>query len=328
VAGFGGPANRAGAPVILPWVMIRCRKYEEAAARHDQITTHNNIVRGIGGMRGTRRLCAVTGGLLCSFHVLTSAAAVADNSGSTSQDARWSLEAGLESFRWREHDDDGQRLLTEQGPRFVYGATLGNFFHADAGVIVEMRLGGLLGEVDYDGQDNNGRYVGTVTDYSGLYSEIDGGYRFVGLVQGVTIDLFGGLGMDDWRREIDGSVNSIGQTVSGFTEDYDVNYLRYGIGFTLREAYPNGYLQVGFRRPFSISEQVKIQGQTVNLSPGERASAFLTYRIMLGREGSYVKFYYAGYRLKKSETEVVGPNQVWQPRSDTDTLGIVLGYVY
>jgi len=283
-------------------------------------------------MKGVRRLCSVMGGLLFSVHALTAAAA--GDSGDASQYARWALEAGAESFRWRESDDDGQRLLTEQGPRFVYGVTLGNFFHADAGVIVEMRLGGLLGEVDYDGQDNNGRYVGTVTDYSGLYSEIDGGYRFAGAVQGVTIDVFGGLGMDDWRREINGGVNSIGQTVSGFAEDYDVNYLRYGIGFTLYDAYPNGYLQVGFRRPLSISEQVQIQGQTVNLSPGERASAFLTYRILLGgvraanSAGSYVKFYYAGYRLEKSEVETVGGNQIWQPHSDTDTLGVMLGYLY
>jgi hypothetical protein len=274
------------------------------------------------------------GGLMFSCHTLITSAVAADFSGNMSQNARWSLEAGVESFRWSEFDDDGQRLLTEQGPRFVYGATLGNFFHADAGIIVEARLGGLVGVVDYNGQDNNGRYVGTDTDYSGMYGEIDGGYRFAGAVQGVTIDVFGGMGMDDWRREINGGVNSIGQTVSGFTEEYDVNYLRYGIGLTLVEAYPSGYLQVGFRQPISINEQVRINGQTISLSPGELASAFLTYRILLGESraasspGSYLKFYYAGYRLKKSEIEIVGPNQIWQPRSETDSLGVMLGYIY
>lgn len=283
-------------------------------------------------MKGARRLCSAMGVLLFSIPAVTPAAG--SGSVDAARNARWSLEAGMESFRWREFDDDGRRLLTEQGPRFVYGVTAGNFFHADAGVIVELRLGGLLGEVDYDGQDNNGRYVGTVTDYSGMHGEIDGGYRFAGLVQGVTIDVFGGLGMDDWQREISGGDNSIGQTVSGFTEDYDVNYLRYGIGFTFRDAYPNGYLQVGFRQPLSIGEQVQIRGQTISLSPGERASAFLTYRVLLGdahganAAGSYVKFYYAGYRLEKSETETVGSSQVWQPRVDTDTLGVLLGYLF
>jgi hypothetical protein len=41
-----------------------------------------------------------------------------------------------------------------------------------------------------------------------------------------------------------------------------------------------------------------------------------------------VKFYYAGYRLGKSEIVTAGSSQVWQPRSDTDTLGVMLGYLY
>lgn len=285
-------------------------------------------------MREARRVSSVVGVLLVCLHGLTALAASPGAAGRGSQDARWSLEAGMESFRWREFDDDGQRLLTEQGPRFAYGLTLGNFIHADAGIVFEMRLGGLLGEVDYDGQDNNGRFVGTVTDYAGWSGEVDGGYRFADLIQGVAVDVFGGLGLDDWRREINGGANSIGQSVSGFTEDYGVSYLRYGIGIALRDDRPGGYLQVGFRQPLSISEQVQIRGQTVNLSPREEASAFLSYRILLGtpREASastsYVKFYYAGYRLKKSEIVDVGPSQVWQPRSDVDTVGILLGYLY
>lgn len=295
---------------------------------------YNKNRSGEGCMSAWRRLGTVVGGLFFSVHGLMPQVASAASADTASRDARWSLEAGMESYRWREVDDDGQRLLTEQGPRFVYGATLGNFLHADAGVIFEMQLGGVLGEVDYDGQDNNGRFVGTVTDYSGWHGEIDGGYRFDDVVQGVTIDIFGGLGLDDWRREINGGVNSIGQTVSGFSEDYAVGYLRYGIGIALRDASPGANLQMGFRRPRSISEAVRIRGETVNLSPRERASAFLSYRIPLGTpragtaSGSYVKFYYEGYRLEKSEIEDVGPSQVWQPRSSLDTLGVTLGYFY
>lgn len=283
-------------------------------------------------MRGTRRLFSTLVGLVAGVHGLMAHAA--SPASAAARDARWSLEAGAESFRWREIDDDGLRLLTEQGPRFVYGATLGNFLHADAGVIFEMRLGGLLGEVDYDGQDNNGRFVGTVTDYSGWGGEIGGGYRFPDLVQGVTIDVFGGLGLDDWRREINGGTNSLGQTVSGFTEEYDVDYFRYGIGILLRDTSPGGYLQLGFRRPRSIGEQVRIQGQTVNLAPDEQASAFLSYRIALGSpraasaSGSFLRFYYTGYRFGKSQVEDIGSGLVWQPRSSLDTLGITLGYFY
>lgn len=282
-------------------------------------------------MRRGRRLCSVLGGLLAAVQGVASHAA-SDPSVASPTDARLSFEVGVESFRWRELDDDGRRLLTEQGPRFMVGAALGNFLHADSGPIFEMRLGSRLGEVDYDGQDNNGRFVGTVSDYSGWVGEVNGGYRFPEFVQGVSIDLFGGMGLDNWRREINGGVNSIGQSVAGFTEDYGVAYLRCGIGIALHGASPGGYLQLGFRRPRSVSEEVRLQGRTINLSPGENAAAFLSYQVALGtpREegaaGGYLRFYYAGYRFGKSEIEQIGASQVWQPRSDGDTLGVALGF--
>jgi hypothetical protein len=79
---------------------------------------------------------------------------------------------------------------------------------------------------------------------------------------------------------------------------------------------------------------VAINGGTIVLSPGEMASAFLSYRMLLGHASagrpasSYVKFYYSGYRLKKSPTVDIGPNVVWQPHSEMDTLGVRLGYIY
>lgn len=283
-------------------------------------------------MRRGRRLCTALGGLLVAVHGVASHAA--SDPVASAKDARLSFEVGAESFRWREHDDDGRRLLTEQGPRFMAGAALGNFLHADSGPIFEMRVGRHLGEVDYDGQDNNGRFVGTVSDYSGWFGEVNGGYRFPDFVEGVSIDLFGGAGLDHWHREINGGINSIGQSVAGFTEDYGVAYLRCGIGIALHGASPGGYLQLGFRKPRSVSEQVRLQGQTIDLSPGENASAFISYQVALGalREegaaGAYLRFYYAGYRFGKSETEQVGTSQVWQPRSDSDTLGVALGFHY
>jgi hypothetical protein len=271
----------------------------------------------------------VAGGLLFAFHGVTYAASPATTSAALPSHAQLALEAGAENFRWREIDDNGQRLLTEQGPRFVYGATLGNFLHAATGIIFEMHLGGRLGEVDYDGQDNNGRFVGTVTDYSGWYGEVNGGYRFAHFIKGAAVDVFGGLGLDNWRREITGGANSIGQSVSGFTEEYGVDYLRYGIGILLRDASPGGYLQLGFRRPYSISEKADINGGTIVLAPGETASAFLSYRVSFGKAAaSYVKFYYSGYRLKKSPIVDIGSNFVWQPRSEMDTVGVTLGYIY
>lgn len=285
-------------------------------------------------MAGAQHFFTAFCGIVFCLQYQMSSAAAADLIGNRLPGAQLLLEAGLENFRWRERDDDGERLLTEQGPRFVFGAALSNHPRMNDGMIYEIHLGGHLAEVDYDGQDTNGRYIGTVTDYSGWNVGINGGYCFAGLVEGAAVDVFAGLGMDNWRRDINGGTNAIGQPISGVAEDYSVDYLQVGLGVAHGESYADGYLQMGFRRPLSIDEEARINGQTVQLSPREAASGFLSYRVFLGgphagkAPRSYLKFYYASYRLKKSGVVDVGANTVWQPRSNMDALGIMLGYAY
>jgi hypothetical protein len=254
----------------------------------------------------------------------------------TLPDARQvAIEVGIEYFRWQEFDDDDTRLLTEQGPRFVYAAALDNRSRPDSGIIFAIRLSGYVASVDYDGQDTGRRFVATTTDYHGWGFRIDGGYRFAELVGGAAaLDLFGGIGMEQWTRDIQGSVNALGLPVQGLAEDYAVRYARAGLGIAHEHNPLQGYLSLGFRRPLSVNEDVELGGVPIRLHPGKRVSSFANYKVSLlpdalGRPfGLYLMLYYESYRFRKSGAATVGNLLVWQPRSDLDRFGIMIGHSF
>ncbi len=245
------------------------------------------------------------------------------------------VEVGIEYFRWQEFDDQDNRLLTEHGPRFLLAAALDNHARPDSGIILATRLNAYIASIDYDGQDTSQRFVGTTTDYHGWDFRVDGGYRFAGLASGnAALDLFAGVGMEQWTRDIKGGVNALGQPVQGLVEDYTVTYARAGLGLGHGNTLTQGYLSLGFRRPLSIEEDVVLSGVPLRLHPGERASIFANYKFSLrpdahGRPfGMYLNLYYESYRFGKSGSATVGNLLVWQPRSNLDRFGIMFGHAF
>jgi hypothetical protein len=245
------------------------------------------------------------------------------------------IELGIEHFRWQEYDDQGARLLSEHGPRFLFAATLDNHMRPDSGIVLGARLSGYLATVDYDGQDTGRRFVGTESDYHGWDFRAEGGWRFAELVGGAAaLDLFAGFGIEQWTRDIKGGVNALGVPVQGLVEDYTVRYVRAGLGLAHNHVPPQGRLALGFRRPLSIDEDVVIGGVPLRLHPGKRASSFASYKVSLfpdahGRPfGMYLKLYYENYRFGRSGTATVGNLLVWQPRSHLDRFGAMLGYSF
>ncbi|MFQ5487972.1 MAG: hypothetical protein ACE5ET_05965, partial [Gammaproteobacteria bacterium] len=170
------------------------------------------------------------------------------------------LGVGVENFRWQEFDDGGQRLLTEQGPRLVAGLGLGNSINKGEGWLYELQLQGYTGEVDYDGQDSNGVFTSSNTNYQGWRAEFMTGIRKVGRKSPLAADLLLGVGVDFWKRDIDDSTNANGAAVGGFTEEYIVYYGRLGVGMLWphRRAAAESYFQAGAKRPFSIDEDVDV----------------------------------------------------------------------
>lgn len=254
---------------------------------------------------------------------------------SLSADDRFALELGVEQFRWQEFDDDNRRLLTEHGPRLVVAAAWDNHRLVGNGPVYALRVSGYAAGVDYDGQDSNGLFVATQANYRGWSGEFDLGWRNAGLGDSdVAVDLTGGIGIEQWRRDIRGGINSSGQQVGGLVEDYRVVYARAGLGLLHYPGPARGYLHLGARYPLSIVEDVFFRDQSLTLHPGERWAGFVSYQLTLdsmlqfGGRDPYLRLYYESWRFARSDTLLVNNLLVWQPRSHLDVFGIMLGVTY
>lgn len=248
---------------------------------------------------------------------------------------KFAIELGVEYFRWQEYDDQDLRLLTEHGPRASIAAAVDNLARTDSGIILSSRLKGYIGAVDYDGQDSGRRFVATESDYHGWDFRLDGGYRFAELVGGAAgLDLFIGVGMEQWRRDIKGGINALGLPVQGLIEDYTLRYARIGLGLAYNQTPIQGYLTLGFRRPLSIDEDLVLGDTPLRLHPGKRISSFAAYKISLlptaaGEPyGLYMKLFYENYRFTRSSAVNIGNLLVWQPRSHLDLFGVSFGYTF
>ncbi len=238
------------------------------------------------------------------------------------------VEVGVENFRWQEFDDQGHRLLTEQGPRLVAGAGLGNTVGRTAGWLYEFQVQGYLGQVDYDGQDSSGIFTSSDTDYRGGRAEITTGLRRPGRKSPLAADLLLAVGAEYWKRDINDSRNANGAAVGGFTEEYTVYYGRLGAAISWPHRHGESNFQAGGKRPFAIDEDVDVFN--VTLSPGEEWSAFAAYeyRLASSKGVSLVRLYYDSFRFAKSDPKSVGLSTVWQPESDMDIWGISFTHVF
>ena len=77
------------------------------------------------------------------------------------------LNAGVESFRWKEFSG-GQRLLSETGPRLTVGIMLDHLLQGDQTNPYSAEARVYLGVVDYDGQTQDGVPAQTDVDYFGV----------------------------------------------------------------------------------------------------------------------------------------------------------------
>ncbi|HFD91840.1 MAG TPA: hypothetical protein ENJ22_00960 [Gammaproteobacteria bacterium] len=238
------------------------------------------------------------------------------------------LLVGAENFRWQEFDDNGQRLLTEQGPRYLAGLALGNTAGRDAGAIYELLARGYAGKVDYDGQDSNAVFTSSDTSYRGWQAEFMAGYRFPSPASMLSMEIHLAAGGEGWRRDIDNSTNSLGNPVSGFVEEYSVYYGRLGVGFLWPHRWAQSRVVAGGRRPFRVDEDV--DAFNITLAPREQWSGYAAYELYFptGQGSSILRLRYDSFRFDTSKPKVIGGTSVWQPESDLDLWGISLGYVF
>lgn len=248
----------------------------------------------------------------------------------------YAVQAGLESFRWKEFSGD-QRLLSETGPRLTVGILLDHLLQGDQTNPYSAEARVYLGVIDYDGQTQAGVLAKTDVNYFGVSAEVMGGLRLTG---GPHLDLLGGLGMDTWTRDIQDGVAADGSTASGYREDYFILYAKLGPGFLFQSEARRAYLQFGLKYPLYTYERAYLADigfdSDVDLAPGKRLSGYANWRMNWGRETDKprfgVSFYYDSFRFSASASKTVSAAgalyRVHQPESRMDVLGARLEYYF
>lgn len=263
-------------------------------------------------------------GILFSFLGVTSMVHAAEK-------PQVSIQLSAQSFTWREFNSAGGQLLEEKGPRFFVGAAIDNFRRQGPGLLYSVNGKIYLGNVDYDGQTQSGIPAMTDVSYFGVNIEAQGGYRFG---RRIGVDVFGGLGIDNWTRSIADGRTPSGATVFGYDEYYTILYGKAGVGFFQLLNSWRYALQGGIKMPLFTNEYVNL-GNGVTLEPGLRASAFanLQFDFGSGRNNRYgVALYYDSYRFSESDPELLidggSAFLVVQPRSHMDVYGVRVNYYF
>ena len=258
------------------------------------------------------------------------------------------LSGGLETFRLKEFDSAGDRLLSETGNRYVATAFLddGAKYNLETPLIYHLETSAYWGQVDYDGKSQSvdpaqsNLPLMSRTDYRGGRAEALFGYRFKASNSPRDIEIIAGTGIDSWSRVIHSATTSNGTLVSGIKETYVAYYGKIALG--LSNLYPStwhSYLQFGVKMPFSISEDINLSevgyDNDLTVSPGNTYSGFVNLalepRPKDNKSGNLVvRVYYDGFRFNPSQSKTAtrggSPIQVWQPETHIDILGVQIGY--
>jgi hypothetical protein len=225
---------------------------------------------------------------------------------------------GAESFRWREFDDSGARLLEESGPRFRVGADWSWAF-GEPRLLLDVRGSIYLGSVDYDGQ---------ACTLAGACTPFQTDTEYTGAEAGATVtrrfgeafggEVFAGGGVDTWRRDVKGR-----GSVRGAIEDWYVFYAVAGGGIYRSGATSRFDARLGVKYPFYTEEFPDTYD--VVLNPEGRPSLFARISADFldgGRPRWGLGAYYDRYRWDRSDREQDGSVLVWQPESHQDVFGL------
>jgi Outer membrane protein beta-barrel domain len=148
----------------------------------------------------------------CSLLLLCSSAHANENS-----ESGITLAGDIQSFNYREHDNNGNLLDRENG--YIPGLLLG--MDRSFG---PWQLAGQLayhsGDVTYTGQTTGGVPITTTTNQQVMDAELRAGYRFAQIRQ-FEPALYFGAGRHEWQRNIHPTHTAGGTAVGGLQETYD-----------------------------------------------------------------------------------------------------------
>jgi len=226
--------------------------------------------------------------------------------------AQTSLELVPEYFVWREYVD-GEQVLEETGGRI--GVEFAGKSNPERGGVVAFRTKLYYGQVDYDGQLQDGTSYQTETVYAGWLLEGGGGCR-IPLNEHQALDLMGRLGMELWLRRLDPDGSA------GYDEYWLPFYLK--VGAEVAAIADKGWMAgLGLKVPLYTAETVDLDrqgGGTITLNPKPRLSPYF--------EGGYkykafsVLGYFDSYWFNESDPD----GGIYQPESLSLQVGVRLAW--
>lgn len=232
------------------------------------------------------------------------------------------LGGGVEWYQWEEFADNGDKLLSETGPRYFVEVKGTNRVEPRWWQDLVCRL--YSGTVGYDGETMKGTPITTDTDYSGLRAEIGFSYlserRKSATTDGDWLIRFA-VGIDSWRRGLQDSSTSGGAPVNGYSENYVVSYASVA-GQYLGSGWRGG---IGVMAPYYVDEKVSfISGDT--LHPTGQLSPFVNVEFFVEKHWSVV-LEYDTYRFAKSDPVRIDSTTVaHQPESTRDSYSVSARY--
>jgi hypothetical protein len=231
--------------------------------------------------------------------------------------ARWTLEFNPEYYVWKEFKDNGQRWLTESGPRFVFGVS--EMPVKDRGWLFGAQGKVYYGEVDYDGRLQDGTPDGTpyksTTVYFGGVFEPQLVYRKPFNKSRYAFDTTVGIGFEGWVRDLSSDTD-----IHGYVENWYTFYLRGGIA--VQAPHQKGWTAgAGFKLPFYTIEEVDMTrnfGMMTTLYPQMMISpyGFLGYRFT---KGFSLQATFDSFWFNKSSYDRSGSHQ---PESQRWSVGL------
>lgn len=232
-------------------------------------------------------------------------------------------------FTWRE-SFGGRHLLTETGPLFSGGVTVGGLFPVNAHHSLTLKGKAEIfgGYVSYDGETQAPDPVPVKTDvsYLGTRQDFDLGYRYSAPVW--HLEPFLGVGYRWWLRGLQNGTSDTGVSFSGYTEFWQTVYLRMGArGRYVTSSGITVFAEGGAKYPLYTGNSVDfVDTGVTTFRPVGDWSGFAETGLRLGR--FKVSLSYEGFRFSASPQIQVGSRTFFQPDSSSDIYGLNLGWSF
>lgn len=229
------------------------------------------------------------------------------------------LYARIDYFTWKEFINYSQ-ILEETGPLVTLG-------FVREGYHTRLRAELFGGDMDYDGETMDGVPLYSQTGYFGGRFDFD----LLGRVPtpGGFIEFFGGVGTRAWQRDLKSGWDVWDRPVMSYQEDWWTVYLYGGVGIS-RALSPTLELYASARAGATIftRQQVSLWDDYLQPKPG------FTGAMEFGLRGKHLAMAVRMETMAWTESNEVAMWAdgdwwgVYQPESETSTVGLAVAYTF